>query len=670
MSDERSLPASPSEWQEIGRIFMEAVELTPDERGRFLDEATRDRPHLLGEVKSLLKSHEAAGDFLETPPLPISSLDEKWALPNFSPGDSIDNFSVIRLLGRGSFAAVYLAQQVSLGREVALKISPHQGEEARTMAPLEHDNIVRVFSESIDTNRGLKLLCMQYVAGVTLETLLQGLTRYKREYLSGALMLESIKRASPTPGTLNASAWQDRETLAQFDFIEVVLFIGRRLADALAYAHEKGVLHLDIKPENILVSTFGRPLLTDFNVALRSDAHRPSSTPPILGGTLTYMAPEHRRAFDQARRGEVVREHLDSRTDIYSLGLVLKQMFERTGHQNLEKIFRHKPEPRRVWTEIGETITRATAENPRDRFGSAGELANALQSCLERWAIAKELPTPNAMRRWELRHPKATLITQVVLPQFVGSAINITYNTMRIGPQLTAVQNAYFQKLILLWNPFIYPIGIFCALQALKPVAQYFARPHPTFPVNEHALIRLRHSLVELPVTWGIIITVCWMSGAFVFPAALHWAHGPLPFEIFLHFFVSFSLSWLVALTYASLFSQTFAVRALYFPLCAGCLGMGRIAREELDFLGTRLRFFHFLAGFVPLLGAILIVANGPDSLEPHRLATFRSLTILLIGLGIIGFLMAFTVGKESTRALMALKGGKVPRETRPRHRT
>src|SRR5579871_5000445 len=84
-------------------------------------------------------------------------------------GERLGDFEILQLLGAGSFAQVFLARQLSLGRLVALKVSAHHGSEARTLANLEHDHIVRIFAESVDPERGLRLLCMQYVPGPTLE---------------------------------------------------------------------------------------------------------------------------------------------------------------------------------------------------------------------------------------------------------------------------------------------------------------------------------------------------------------------------------------------------------------------------------------------------------------------------------------------------------------------
>src|SRR5260370_862654 len=110
---------------------------------------------------------------------------------------------------------------------------------------------------------------------------------------SGRAILEGGDHVSPERPALPPAGLRGREQLADDDHVQAVCRIGARLAEALDHAHGRGILHRDVKPANILVSQYGRPLLTDFNLATHDD-------PPAgrLGGTLAYMAPEHLDAFD------------------------------------------------------------------------------------------------------------------------------------------------------------------------------------------------------------------------------------------------------------------------------------------------------------------------------------------------------------------------------------
>jgi hypothetical protein len=116
------------------------------------------------------------------------------------------DFEVLRVLGEGSFGTVYLARQISLDRQVALKITANRGSEARTLASLEHDHIVQVFSETVDLGRNQRMLCMQYVAGTTLERIISALNERDWHLWSGQTVLDAIDSISQYPAVFHPSA--------------------------------------------------------------------------------------------------------------------------------------------------------------------------------------------------------------------------------------------------------------------------------------------------------------------------------------------------------------------------------------------------------------------------------------------------------------------------------
>src|SRR4051794_26647021 len=142
------------------------------------------------------------------------------------PGAKVDDFEVVRLLGRGAFGHVYLARQLSLDRLVALKISANRGSEGRTMARLEHQHIVQVFSETVDTDFNQRLLCMQLVPGVGLDKLISLLhakeSRSARpaQDWSGDELIAIIDRSGSLPTALDPAALHDREALGDMDAVE------------------------------------------------------------------------------------------------------------------------------------------------------------------------------------------------------------------------------------------------------------------------------------------------------------------------------------------------------------------------------------------------------------------------------------------------------------------
>ena len=217
-------------------------------------------------------SISAARRFAPSCPAPLATAfsDVKpVSIDDIKPGTRIDDFEIINLLGRGAFGAVYLARQISLERQVALKITRDgKGGEGRKMARLEHENIVQVFSETAFDSR-TRLLCMQYVSGSTLQAVLDELAEYLPAERSGQKLLDALDRLVQRPAEFDPAAMRNRELLAGLDWVETVCWIGARLAEALDYAHSHGVIHRDIKPGNIMLNQYGRPLLVDFNLAFQ-----------------------------------------------------------------------------------------------------------------------------------------------------------------------------------------------------------------------------------------------------------------------------------------------------------------------------------------------------------------------------------------------------------------
>ena len=277
----------------------------------------------------------------------------------------LGEFEILGKLGEGALSQVYLARQSSLGRSVALKLNKGTGTdlgEGPLLAGLEHDHIVKVFSAVHDPATGSRGLCLQYVPGADLGTVIRHIHESGQLPHSGKAILAALDAHRKGEAPFDPVALRDRDGLAGDDFSQAVCRLGQRLAEALAFAHARGVLHCDIKPANILVTPYGRPMLADFNVSF-DRARNPS---PTLGGTLPYMAPEHRAAL-KASGGWV-----DERCDIYSLGVVLHELA--TGlRPNM-----HPDALDRVPRELAAVIHRCLEFEPTARYQTAAALAAAL----------------------------------------------------------------------------------------------------------------------------------------------------------------------------------------------------------------------------------------------------------------------------------------------------
>ncbi len=572
------------------------------------------------------------------------------------------DYQLLALLGEGAFGRVFLAQQLSLDRQVALKITANHGSEARTMASLEHDNIVHVFSELVLPQFNARLLCMQYVAGTTLGKVIRYLACRPSQNLNGESIIAAIDELSTLPAAFQAAALKHRQQLVKADLVETITLIGSQLAEALAYAHQRGVLHRDIKPDNVLISQYGRPLLVDFNLSL--DPHQIAGTSVgLFGGSLAYMSPEHVDAFNPSN--STPPEVVDQRSDIYSLGVTLFELF------HLNRPFPdlpHGSHPSRSLDQVAAQRRAGAPSNgplsspetdvldaviqqclqpaPADRFQSATELCAALDATQQLNSVRKALPPPGRLIGRAIRRPLTMLVLAVLLPSFLGSAVNISYNMLRILPELTAEQEKTFLSLALNYNVMVYPLCTAAMIYLAYPVF---------FPSRTVDRAKVRRRIVALP-WWIVALGACgWLPGSMLFPLGLHLTAGPLPRAVFEHFLLDFLLSGLIAVTYSYFGAELILLRVLYPRYLAGELHPQEAARRELAHVAWRVQFAQFIAALIPLIAAILIVLIGPA--DPAELRMFRWLVVALIVLGMFGFCLSITAAALVRQTLQALTG-------------
>lgn len=632
-----------AQWARVSELYEKLVTLSPEARVRTLKKTTRGEPAVRREVEFLLENASDVQGFLEDPigPRAAAAMTQASLSPVFGESDKIGDFLIQRILGSGAFATVYLARQISLDREVALKVSKNVGSEARTMAHLEHDHIVKVYSESIDAKRNLRLICMQYVPGVSLDALLRKLSTLAPEKRDGKAILQALYSLCDAKVSLDPAALRDREQLAEADAVEAALWVGTRLAQALAYAHERGIFHLDVKPSNVIMSVHGRPMLTDFNVALDFRGGKDGALQTTFGGTFDYMAPEQREVFAAKDKPKAIRG-LDGRADIYSLGVVLREWLDGAAL------------PR----ETRAVLARSVETRPADRYVSAKAFSHALEGCNELSAITKALPPMGTELTRLAQRPLLSLTLVGAIPQLIACAVGISYNSLRIVSDLTPAQQSVFHALNLFYNPLVYLVGTVVWIRLVMRLAPYLADPGRHFDVQYEIRDLRRHCLL-LP-HWGVALTTFgWVPGSIVFPLTLHLKAGPLSAVAFGHLFLSFSLSWLIAMAYSYLLHQTLVLRVLYPRFWMGACDIRRTAREEIGSLPQRLRIFYFLTGLIPLVGAALMLSAGPDMLSSDAYRTFQILVTSLIGLGVLGVFFAVGASQKLTQAVLALTGRK-----------
>ncbi|AGA25279.1 serine/threonine-protein kinase [Singulisphaera acidiphila] len=348
-------------------------------------------------------------------------------IPYPEAGQTIAGFHLVEELGRGAFARVFLAEERQLAdRPVALKVARSGSREPQTLARLQHTHIVPVHSTRTDPATGLHLLCMPYFGRVTLATLLAD--PEVKSARTGAVLVEALDRL----GTEKAPSGRSngRIALARRSYALAIAWWGGRMAEALEHAHERGVLHRDVKPSNVLVTGDGMPMLLDFNLAREAVTDDPDSAASTLGGTLDYMAPEHLEAL-----ADGMGRHVDARSDIYGLGVLLYEslMGERPfltpkGARSAAELLLLAAEERRAGTPslrsthpevpaaLEAVVRRCLAPEPKDRYATAGELAADLQAVADDRPLkhARE-PLPSRALRWTRRNRRALAMAAPLL---------------------------------------------------------------------------------------------------------------------------------------------------------------------------------------------------------------------------------------------------------------
>jgi serine/threonine protein kinase len=581
-------------------------------------------------------------------------------------GEKVGDFDLVRLLGSGSFARVFLAREQSLGRFVALKVSRNRGQEARTLASLEHDHIVRVFSEVVDSAGDLRLLCMQYVPGMTLERLIRELAHAPAHERSGRLILDLIDKEATDFVAPGLGALRDREALADMDLIEASCWMGARLAEALAHAHGLGVLHRDIKPANILVNHYGRPLLADFNIAASQTGDASEQT---FGGTIAYMAPEHLDAFNSDDFTPI--DAVDVRSDVWSLGTVIYELLtgelpyhlprgEGKATEVLRRMAdqRREPPPRLASyidapPALERVLARCLAPRPQDRYQSCAELSADLDSCREFRRVQRDVPPGKALTRFAQRTPFVTGAILLLLPQIIASIVNISYNSVQIVRDLSDAQQAMFLKLIAIYNVIAYPLFLGIFITRVLPVYRAWnaltgGGPSPDAQTIDTA----RRRALSLPLWGAFVSSTGWMLGGVVFPTVLALGKNLTGWVVFWHFLFSFTISGLIAGTYSVLAIEFVIIRVLYPTLWLDARRLRQVAREELAKAEGLLAVLQFCAVLIPAAGVALMVGVGA---ELQTDGMFRFLVTTLLILGMMGLGLALWTGNQLRQTVRAL---------------
>jgi len=317
-------------------------------------------------------------------------------------GETLAGYRLLEPLGHGASGKVFLAQQSDLAdRPVVIKLTSLQGQEHLNLARLQHTHIVPLYAIHDDPARKLRILCMPYLGGVTLDRLLTILADCPLEQRSGQSLLRILKATGVEP------CGPAESVLGRLSFVQALCWIAACLADALHYAQESGLVHLDVKPANILIAADGQPMLLDFHLACKPLSR--GDTPIGIGGTLSYMAPEQRAALAAISQGKPLPHSIDRRADVFGLGAVL---YEALGGKLPEPPDRAQPlcdVNLAVSQGLSDIVAKCLKSQPEDRYADAAALALDLRCHLANMPLQgiANRSWPERYRKWRRRRPAA-----------------------------------------------------------------------------------------------------------------------------------------------------------------------------------------------------------------------------------------------------------------------
>ena len=432
---------SPEDQQRLGEILESYLADLENGFSPKAEDIIEQYPDLAEPLRSYLSSL----DFLHDATAQLRTIAQPQSAAQDSSSKQLGDYTIIREIGRGGMGIVYEAKQISLDRQVALKVLPFAAvldqkqiarfyNEAQAAAHLHHPNIVPVYSVGCD--RGVHYYSMQYVEGQSLDLAIRQLRK-----LADALAI----RATPNAGTetgaraetvdLGSSTWKSFSNAASLksgNYFQTAARLGIDAAEALDHAHQCGIVHRDVKPSNLLLDNQGKIWITDFGLARFQSNGGLTATGDVMG-TIRYMSPEQ-----VAGNSALV----DQRTDVYSLGITiyelitLREAFDGADRQAfLRWISDEEPRPPRqinasIPVDLETIVLKAIAKSPQDRYTTAREFADDLRHFLEgKPVLARRAGLTDRTAKWGKRHKTlvgaALVLLLVVLVGSVASALLI-----------------------------------------------------------------------------------------------------------------------------------------------------------------------------------------------------------------------------------------------------
>ncbi|NNF01022.1 MAG: serine/threonine-protein kinase, partial [Pyrinomonadaceae bacterium] len=399
-------------WHQVKEIFVDALRQEAVDRSEFIEKRCSGDMGLKAEVESLLSSYDSTESFLESPA--VGEVAELLAADSsrLKDGDFLKHYRIVKKIGAGGMGEVYLASDTKLGRQVAIKILSESFEsghsnlkrfflEAKAASGLNHPNIMVV--HEIGEFDGTHYIASEYVEGKTLSQVIA------------------------------------KRSLSLLEIVD----ISTQIVSALAAAHRVGIIHRDIKSDNLMLRADGLVKVLDFGLVKMAEKKGmevdfDAATQELMNtrdgmilGTAAYMSPEQARG-----------KPVDLTADIWSFGVVLYQLVTRalpfpgeTPSDIIASILKSEPETIRKYVsdvpeDLEVIVRKCLQKNPIDRYASAGELSEAIKLLKHRLEFGgnteplkhrvSEDPRPNLATDGKL-----TAVTAA--PSGSGSAVNNSY---------------------------------------------------------------------------------------------------------------------------------------------------------------------------------------------------------------------------------------------------
>jgi eukaryotic-like serine/threonine-protein kinase len=369
---------TPERWHQVKELFHCALEREPALRAAFLYEACAADEQLRKEVESLIAVHEKPENLIDHPAFEVAANLLATGETKSLEGRIIGDYKVERRIGWGGMGEVFLAQDMRLGRRVALKVLPasftrdedrvlrfHQ--EAHAASILNHPNIITIYEiGQVDSTH--------FIAA---------------EFIEGETLRSHLKKAEME--------------------LSEILDVTIQVCNGLAAAHRAGIVHRDIKPENIMLRPDGYVKVLDFGLAKLTERLMPAidgeaptivvvdTDPGMVMGTVSYMSPEQARGFA-----------IDSRTDIFSLGIVLYEMvtsrmpFEGSSTSDvMVSILDKDPKPLKQYIadappQLQRIVSKVLAKDKAERFQEVSDLIIDLKSLKQELEFKSKLEPPDS----------------------------------------------------------------------------------------------------------------------------------------------------------------------------------------------------------------------------------------------------------------------------------